>query len=397
MKKKILFINGHLNVGGVERSLVDLLCNLDYNKYEVDLLLLEDKGDYLPQIPKNVNIVFVNLPKICGPFLKILFLNLLTFRWSMIFSRIIIFFANKFGKYYLSKLRRVFALNSFYDVAIAYRPGFCADIAAYIAMAKNRIVWWHHGEINLNPSQIKSYNETWNLFDNIVTVSNVCKEMLLNSFTYPPNKIIVIPNMIDVARIYEKAGDVSPYNITFTKIISVGRLCIEKHFEDVILVVKRLVDDGIKDFHWFIIGDGDIRMQLEEFIKELRVEKYITLLGKKNNPYSWIKYADIYVHSSYVESQGLTILEAMTLNVPCVVCRSAGPSEFIVDGVNAIMTEPNPDSLYNGVIAMMKNKNRSILTREARKIVDERFCSQNIVKLFDTKIASYDLLTEKFN
>lgn len=397
MKKKILFVNGHLNVGGVERSLVDLLCNLDYNKYEVDLLLLEGLGDYLQQIPKEVNVVFVDTTKAYGPFLKSLILNLLALRWSMVLYRIIILFAFKWGKQYLSILRYILGVNIIYDVAIAYRPGVCADITAYTIKANKKIVWWHHGEINLNPSQIKSYNETWSLFDNIVTVSNACKEMLLNSFTYPPSKIIVIPNMIDVARIYEKAGDVSPYNITFTKFISVGRLCIEKHFEDVILVVKRLVDDGIKDFHWFIIGDGDIRIQLEEFIKELGVEKYITLLGKKNNPYSWIKYADIYVHSSYVESQGLTILEAMALNVPCVVCRSAGPSEFIVDGVNAIMTEPNPDCLYNGVLAMMRNRNRYLFAIEAQKMVDERFCSQNIVKLFDMQIASYDLLTEKFN
>lgn len=395
MKKKILFINGHLNVGGVERSLVDLLCNLDYNKYEVDLLLLEDKGDYLPQIPKNVNIVFVNLPKICGPFLKILFLNLLTFRWSMIFSRIIIFFANKFGKYYLSKLRRVFALNSFYDVAIAYRPGFCADIAAYIAMAKNRIVWWHHGEINLSPSQIKSYNETWSLFDNVITVSYACKKMLEQNFTYPSNRIIVISNMVDIVQILKKAGNLSPYNDTIsTRIVSVSRLFQEKHFEDVIIVAKRLVDTGVKDFHWYIIGDGDLREQLENLVDEQRVEKYITLLGKKDNPYPWLKYANIFVHPSYVESQGLTILEAMALNVPCVVCRSAGPSEFIVDGVNAIMTEPNPDCLYNGVLAMMRNRNRYLFAIEAQKMVEERFCSQNIVKLFDMQIASYDLLTE---
>ena len=53
MKKKILFVNGHLNVGGIEKSLTDLLNHLDYHKYKVDLLLLEEKGDYLPQIPKR--------------------------------------------------------------------------------------------------------------------------------------------------------------------------------------------------------------------------------------------------------------------------------------------------------------------------------------------------------
>lgn len=388
--KNLLFINGHLNVGGVERSLVDLLRNIDYKKYKIDLLLLEDKGDYLLQIPKEVNIIFVDTTKAYGPFWKTLIINFLSFRWSMILYRIIIIFACKFGKKYLSALRCILGLNSFYDVAIAYRPGGCADIAAYTVKAKKKIVWWHHGEVNLYPTQIESYNETWKQFDNIIVVSYVCKKILEDNFTYPPNRIIVIPNMIDVNQILNRAGNISPYKDKIsTKIISVGRLCVEKHFEDAIWVVKRLVDNGVKNFHWYIIGDGDLRMKLEELIKEQEVGKYITLLGKKDNPYPWIKYADIYVHPSHVESQGLTILEAMSLDIPCVICCSAGPSEFVINGVNALMTEPNSDSLYKGVLAMMKNKHKEALTAEAKIMVENRFSTHRIIELFDNQIALY--------
>ena len=356
-KKKLLFVNGHLNVGGVEKSLADLLSNLDYHKYDVDLLLLEDKGTYLQQIPKEVNIIFFNTTKAYGPLLKSIFLNLFTLQWSMIWYRIILLIANKLGKTYLSLLRYILSLKSIYDVAIAYRPGICADIVAYTVKSKKKIVWWHHGEINISLSEINEYNKTWYLFDNIVTVSNACKKMLEQTFNNHSNKIIVIPNMIDIIQIVKKAGDMSPYNKnTRIKFVSVGRLCTEKHFEDTINVVTQLLNDEIKDFHWYIIGDGNLRKKLETLIKEHCVGNYITLLGKKNNPYPWIKYADIYVHPSYVESQGLAILEAMTLNTPCVVCRSAGSSEFVIDGVNAIMTEPNPISLYNGVLKMIKSK-----------------------------------------
>lgn len=391
MKKKLLFINGHLNVGGVERSLVDLLRNIDYNKYDIDLLLLEDKGDYLSQIPKGVNIIFVDATKAYGPFLKSLILNLLAFRWSMILYRIVLFFSFKFWKKCLVVFRYILGLNSRYDVAIAYRTtGICMDIAIYTVRSKKKMVWWHNGEINLNLSQIKSYNETLSFFDNVVTVSYACKRMLENTFTYPRHKIMVIPNMVDIKQIFKMAGNISPYtDIVSTRIVSVGRLCPEKHFEEVVIVVKKFLNDGLKDFHWYIIGDGDLRMKLEELIKEQEVGKYITLLGKKDNPYPWIKYADIYVHPSHVESQGLTILEAMSLDIPCVICCSAGPSEFVINGVNALMTESNSDSLYKGVLAMMKNKHKEALTAEAKIMVENRFSTHRIIELFDNQIALY--------
>ena len=308
----------------------------------------------------------------------------------MILYRFILVFACKFGKKYLFALRGIWGLNSFYDVAIAYRPGLCADIVSYTINAYKKVVWWHHGEVCLNLSQIKSYERTWSFFDNVVTVSYACKRMLENTFTYPHHKIMVIPNMVDITQIFKMAGNISPYtDIASTRIVSVGRLCPEKHFEEVVIVVKKFLDDGLKDFHWYIIGDGDLRTELEEFIQEQKVGKYITLLGKKDNPYPWIKYADIYVHPSHVESQGLTILEAMSLDIPCVICCSAGPSEFVINGVNALMTEPNSDSLYKGVLAMMKNKHKEALTAEAKIMVENRFSTHRIIELFDNQIALY--------
>ena len=75
IKKRLLFVNGHLNVGGVEKSLVDLLKAIDYDKYEVDLVLFEELGDYIDEIPKEVNIKFYDLTNTYGAFLKCIFSN----------------------------------------------------------------------------------------------------------------------------------------------------------------------------------------------------------------------------------------------------------------------------------------------------------------------------------
>lgn len=386
MKKKILFVNGHLNVGGVEKSLTDLLRHLDYNKYEVDLLLLEDKGAYMQTIPKSVNIVFFDTTKAYGPLLKVFLINLFRLKWSVLLYRFVLLLAGIFGKSDLFLLKWILPLKSIYDVAIAYRPGICADIVAYTVKANKKVVWWHHGSINISSKQIIEYNKTWEHFNNVIAVSYGCKQLIANIFQCPSDKIIVIPNMVDIDLITNLAGKKSPYKNDGLNIISVGKLCIEKHFEDVISVTKRLVKDGALDFHWYIVGDGELREDLLYRIEESRISNRLTLLGKKENPYPWMKYADIFVHPSYVESQGLVVLEAMALGTPCVVCRSIGTSEFMIDEKNGILTEPNELSLYLGLNKMLRMSDKINLINEAKNMVAEKFNGRNIMQIFEKQI-----------
>lgn len=392
MKKKLLFVNGHLNAGGVEKSLTDLLCHLDYSKYDVDLLLLEDKGDYITQIPQQVNILFFDTTKAYGSLPSVLMQNLRAWEWHMIAYRIILLMAGKLGKKANKLLRGPLSLNKNYDVAIAYRTGFCAELVAYTVKAKRKFVWWHHGEIIAKSSTIVDYNETWSHFNYVVSVSKGCKEMLARTFDYPFDRIVVLPNMVDIAKIVDMAGKRSPYDLAEGKIniVSVGRLCIEKHFEDVVFASRKLSNEYISNFHWYIIGNGDLYDDLCMQIKEQGVGDYITLLGKKDNPYPWIKFADLLVHPSYVESQGLTILEAMALETPCVVSCSVGPSGFMVDGESGIMADNSADGLYKGVVKMLETEEKGGITRKALKIVTEEFSIKTIIKTFD-ELVCYDL------
>ena len=90
LKKKILFVNGHLNVGGVENSLLNVLKNMDYDKYEVDLILFEGLGDYANEIPKDVNIIFYDLTKVYGPIKSFIFENIRKRHWSQLWLRYIL-------------------------------------------------------------------------------------------------------------------------------------------------------------------------------------------------------------------------------------------------------------------------------------------------------------------
>lgn len=350
-KKNILFINGHLNVGGVERSLVDVLKHFNYNKYNVDLLLLEGLGDYLAEIPKNVNIINKDTRPAFGPIATSIKQNLRTRNLFAIKYRIILILTNVIGKKAFKLLPKLLNINKDYDVVIAYRTGIVADIVAYGVNAKTKLCWWHHGCIkeNDNLSQLTKFNA-------VIAVSNGIRNLL--RYNQIKTEILVIPNIVDIKNIGSKANtEPNPFNnFNGLKFITVGRIVEEKHIENVVDAAIRLKADNKLKFKWYIIGDGELYDYIKGLISNANIEDIVILCGSKSNPYPYIKHADIMVHTSHIESQGLVIQEAMVLGTPCVVTRSVGPSEFIIDGENGIMVEPTIDSLISGIYQLAENK-----------------------------------------
>lgn len=385
-RSHILFVNGHLNVGGVERSLVDVLKHIDYAKFDVDLLLLEGLGDYLNEIPSAVNIINKDTRPAYGPLLKTIRNNIHTRNWFAIKYRIISLLIRACSNTAFKLLYKLFELKSKYDIAIAYRVGIVADIVGYGVNANKKLCWWHHGSIRPcdNIAQLR-------LFDDIIAVSNGVKLMLSDKMPQLIRHITVIPNMVDVEQICAMgAAGKSPYqNDNCLKFITVGRIVVEKHIENVVNAAVRLRADGRLNFKWYIIGDGDLYNQIEALIRENNIAGQVILCGRKANPYPYIKHADMMIHTSHIESQGLVIQEAMALGTPCVVTRSVGPSEFIIDGENGIMVEPNVDSLIEGIYKLAENKDlQKKVADNGIKSID-RYTPQAIIEQFEN-LLNYD-------
>lgn len=369
-KKKILFVNGNLHVGGIERSLIDLLTHLDYSLYDVDLFLLEEVGELKEQLPSNVRLICANLSESYGPFIKTSFTNISRGKYKLVLARIIILLSHFIGNKALRLLCHIFGVGKEYDCAIAYRVGFSLDIVSYGINSKKKICWWHNGLCNYNSKEIDSIQSAWDSFDYIVAVSNGCKQMILSAFPkLLPEKVIVIPNMVDIDRISALAGSATPYpSSEGIKIVTVGRLCWEKHIEDIPQIASELIKQGMNEFKWYIVGDGNMRQQIEEEIRKYRVEDYVYLLGSNSNPYPYIKYADMMVHTSQVESQGLTILEAMALKTPCVVVESMGPKEFMGEN-KGILVNCSIESLVNGIIQLIQNPNTFFVSNALKMVM----------------------------
>lgn len=350
MKKKLLFINGHLDTGGVEKALLDVLRHLDYDRYDVDLLLTEHMGDYSPLIPSEVNVILRSLEGTYGSYLSVVKNCIRRGDWFSLKMRTVFLLMRFFGIKCIALAKKMLTKNRKYDCVIGFRSGICTQIAAYAVNAKRRITWWHHGCLNV---EINTYLDQTRKIDHIVAVSENCRHMLTEAMPSIAARTVAIYNMLDAAYVCDRAEEFKPpYSPDLLHIVSVGRLAREKHFENAIVAAKMMKDQGIS-FCWHLIGDGELRAELEGLANRHNVRDCFAFEGNQINPYPYIKHADLFVHPSYVESFGIVVAEALALGIPCVVTKSMGVMDFLKDGENAVLTEQSAEDLSEKVMSVL--------------------------------------------
>lgn len=354
--KKLLFINGHMNCGGVEKALLEILRHMDYSRFDVDLLLLEEIGDYAEEIPPQVNVRLMSLKNTYGSWWKCLLSCAIHLDWFSFRMRAVFLFSRFFGLPKMKLAKKVLDLP-YYDTVVAFRSGICSQIAAYAVDAGKKVTWWHHGEIVIDK---ENYAQSAKEFDHIVVVSSSCMKMLAEAFPTLREKMTVIPNMVDTVAIEAMASEeAEPQRRRPEKgalqIVTVCRIAPEKHVENILPAATEIKNNGIH-FRWIIVGDGDDRPKLEKEAEERGLKNELYFAGALKNPYPLLKCADLYVHPSYIESQGISILEALSLQIPCVVTESLGPKEYLVNNKNAVVVACGSDALADGVLRLLKDK-----------------------------------------
>ena len=383
-KRKILFVNGHMRYGGVERSLLDVLSNINYEKYDVDLLLIEGKGEYYSDIAPQVNIIFKNLSNTHGSFIKSIVQCIKKKDLLSLLARII-FLGRKLIHPNLLMLLSVPLLGrKSYDFAVAYRPGLCTDLVYYAINAKNKTTWWHHGEMNLSDNQLREFEKICTKLKNIVIVSKASEKMLLEAIPSIRKFTTIIPNMIDYKSINIRAMEFVPnFNKEKKHFVTCCRIAPEKHIENIIYASDLLLQRGFTNFQWHVIGDGEElkKMQTLSLSKNKKLTKHVLFEGKKANPYPYIKHADLYIHTSYVESQGLSILEAMALNIPCIITDNTGIRDY-ADINNSVIVKQGAEPLVNAILEIAHNRQKYNLLKLGTKCPD-KFTAKNIIKKID--------------
>lgn len=383
--KSILFVNGHLNTGGIEKTLIDYLNYIDYTRYSVDLLLLEDKGDYEKKLPSNVNVILFKTKDAEGPLIKTICNNLLSLNFRMIIYRLVILLASKLSRQCLKLLKYILPIKKNYNYVISYRTGICSEVVAYAIQGEKKLCWWHNGEFNMTEEQKLQAFKTWRYYDNLVAVSEGCRDLLAREFPLLSDRMVVLHNILDISRLSKFAlENEAAYPPSRIKIVSVGNLTKRKHFDNAIIAVKHLLENGISDFYWIIIGDGEERKNLQNMIDEFNVSSNIVLVGKMVNPYPVIKHADLMVHTSYGEAHCTSVLEAMALNTPCIVTKTSIPQDFTIDEYNCYMVKQGVDSLVQKMMSVMSSLPKTDqLTKNAFNFVNCNYTPEVIISSFE--------------
>lgn len=364
---RLIFFVISMNLGGTEKSLQNLISALPAD-CDIDVLLLEEKGELLNQFPKNVNLRVIDNRDKINEFIRIgcrrFAVNEL--KRGNIFSflkNIIVFFLHKikilshpfYGIPYLIKEQ-----TEGYDIAAAYAGPH--DFITYYTLnfikAKKKFQWIHFDitGINSKPNFGKHF---YPAYDQIFCVSQNAKDTFVKVYPKLESKAKVFENLVSETYLKKQSGKDPGFDDGFEgfRILTVGRLTKVKGQYMIPRVVKRLAKDGY-DFRWYLIGDGVLRKELEEKIEELEIRDRLILLGLRTNPYPYMSGCDLYVQTSLHEGYCLTIHEAKIFEKPVVTTAVLSASNLIENGEDGLIVPISEDGIYSGVRALLGDKKK---------------------------------------
>jgi glycosyltransferase involved in cell wall biosynthesis len=365
MKKKLLFVIPNLNIGGAEKSLVNLLNEIDYQKFAVDVLLIRaGEGVLLKQIPTQVNVlklekkyqVFERTSKF--PESYFLFRGRFDLVIARILCRFTLAFQKNIGKaeQYAWKFTRLFhsKLKGEYDVAIAFLEKSSFYFISEFVSAKRKVGFIHsdYAKLDLDANFDLNY---FKKMDGIAAVSSECVASLKTYFPSIQDKFQLIPNIVPIALINELAK--VPVALVSGKpiLVSVGRLFEIKGFDMAVDAAALLKKNNI-DFVWYIIGDGPEKQNIEEQIAQIQLEDHVILLGMKENPYPYLKKADIVLQTSRYEGKSLVLDEAQLLYKPIIATNFSTVLDQIEPNKTGVVVEMNPESIAAGIQNLIQNQ-----------------------------------------
>ena len=361
MKKKLLFMLINMNIGGTERSFLNLLYTLNPDEFDVTLLLLEEKGGYLEDVPSWVNVRILEgyqalKPEIMEPPLAVAgryFQNGKPGRAAGIASRHLVYkLTGNRAAYYRYVLSNVQDILEEYDTAVAY-AGPMDFISLYIlehVKAREKIQWVHF-DISRIGFDAEFARRHFKRFDHVFVVSNAAKEQLLRYLPDIADITEIKPNIISKEQCLKEAekgkGFTDDYN--GFRILTVGRLSEEKGQEIIPDVAKKLKDSGYR-FRWYLIGSGKTEENIRRKLKEYRLENTVVLLGTIKNPFPYYSQCNLYVQTSMHEGYCISLAEAQAFDKPIVSTDVAGAKDFLSDGNKARVVNFNSEEIYNMIV-----------------------------------------------
>ena len=367
--KRILILHFNMELGGAESSLLGLLDTIDYSKYEVDLFLLSHSGEFMPLMNDNVNL----LPEISSykALTQPISANLRSGHIGIAFARCYARMRSALSrgalhlshnyKQYFHKLCMPYLpeIPGVYDLAISFNdPHY---IIGKKVSAKVKLAWFH-----TDASRIQFCDdiekEMWGMSDYVVNVSEDCKVAFDRSHLFlDMSHSLVIENILSKQMVLKRSVEFNPNKEMVsgmsTVLLSIGRFSTQKNFDNVPDICLRLIESGL-DIKWYLIGYGGDEPRIRQKIAEAGMEERVIILGKKDNPYPYLRACDLYVQPSRYEGKAVTVREAQLLEKPVVITNYATSGSQLEDGVDGVVVPMDNAGCAAGIAALLRDPAR---------------------------------------
>lgn len=372
MDKPRIFIYMHyLELGGTESALIGLLHNMNPQWVDVDLFLGDHRGMMMKYIPKWVNVLppVIEYTLIERPifevvkkgYFKIALKRLLAkFRYKLYSLKNKPTDSNAIYSYvakYLTPVLPSLKNKGLYDLAISYLSPH--KIVLDKVSAKKKICWIHtdYSVIDIIP---RLEYKMWEGYDKIISISPAVTQGFLGVFPSLSSKIIEIDNPLPERIIKENSTEFipsdMPHDAGVINLLTIGRYSDVKRLDSIPYLCRRLVENGL-NVKWYIIGYGSDDNYIKEKISQEGMYDNVFILGRRDNPYPYIKACDWYVQPSKVEGKSITVREAQLLGKPVIVTNYPTAKSQINDGIDGVIVPLEINECWKVILEVLKDKN----------------------------------------
>jgi glycosyltransferase involved in cell wall biosynthesis len=299
--KRILFILPNCAGGGAEKVILQLLQNLDRRKFQLVLVLLQNTGEFIVEIPNDVKIIDLK---------------------------------TKRARYSIFKLKRI-VRRELPDIILSTltETNIAICILAFFTNIKAKIIIRESNIVSiLITSFIKKsiYKFFIHNADLLVAQSRDMKYDLIKNFAIRTDKIVLINNPVNVDSIQKKSEEeIDVFFENKKLLVAVGRLSPQKGYDLLINTFSKVTD---YDYFLVIIGQGSEEKRLKQMVKDLNIENKVIFAGFQDNPYKWIAKADFLISSSRFEGFPNAVIESLACGTPVIANNYKG-------GINEIINE----------------------------------------------------------
>lgn len=370
MKHTILIFSQAMELGGVERSLLGLLDSIDYDRYDVDLFLMRHSGELMPNLNPKAKLL-PEIPQYASlaiPMASLLKSGQMGVLGGRLKGKLA---ARRFDSQHPSSKPSVTALTYSHRYTLSAMPQI-ADKTYDLAISfltphyfvrervrAKKYAAWIHTDYTALAFDRSAELAMWRRYDVICGVSEQASRSFQTAFPELFDKVQTVENALPKELIGKQAAQpqTDMPSDGAIRLLSVGRFCDAKNFDNVPDICRRLVEDGL-NVKWYLIGYGGDEPLIRQRITEAGMQNRVIILGKKDNPYPYMRVCDLYVQPSRYEGKAVTVREAQMLGKPVVITRYATSASQLEDGVDGVIVPMDNEGCAAGIAALLRDSAR---------------------------------------